>query len=116
MFLRHTRIEPRAGCKRQRRWCTSPQPGARIKRTDPILMRSLMRIRLPKLLAIALTVAAVCATGSYGAKPAKTAKAKGVHGKVASVDAAAKSFVVSNKKRGNVTVTTSAATTFKKDD
>jgi len=66
-----------------------------------------------------LAVAAVAAALVFGARAATAAGGKkkaAVRGQVTSVDQTAKSFVVKNKKAGDVTVVTDAKTVFKKAD
>jgi len=72
-------------------------------------------IRLRIVAAAALATALVA--GAPAVQAAGGKKNKGAaRGAVASVDTAAKSFVVRNKKTGEVTVTTDDKTAFKKDD
>lgn len=74
-----------------------------------------MRV-LTTLASMIVAVALICGSGAGYAAGAKGPKKKAgrIHGKVKSVDAAAKSFVVHNKKKGDVAVTTDENTVFTK--
>jgi hypothetical protein len=69
---------------------------------------------------LAVLAAAVALIGSASvaqaaqAKPAKGNKGAAAAGKVSKIDATAKTFVVSSKKKGDFTVSFSDTTTFKK--
>ncbi|MGV3723503.1 MAG: DUF5666 domain-containing protein [Actinomycetota bacterium] len=76
-----------------------------------------MKIRNFGLAALAAVAALVgSASITHAADPAKPGKAgrPTAAGKVSKIDVAAKSFVVSNKKKGDFTVSFTDATTFKK--
>lgn len=76
-----------------------------------------MKIRNFGLAALAAAVALIgSASVAYSADTAKPAKGArpAAAGKVSKIDAAAKTFVVSNKKKGDFTVSFTDATLFKK--